>query len=151
MQGAKSGVLVVGTDGLLTQLAKCCKPAPPDPIIGFVTREKGVSIHRTDCKNFAQMRARSPERVIQTTWGAQKADTVYPVDIFIYATDRQGLLRDISEILLREKINVIGVSTQSAKGYARMAFTAEIGSTEQLQKALMVIRDVDGVVEVRRK
>ena len=150
-QGAKSGVLVVGTDGLMTQLAKCCKPAPPDPIVGFVTREKGVSIHRANCKNFAQMLIKSPERVIQTTWGMQKSDTVYPVDIFIFATDRQGLLRDISEILLREKINVIGVSTQSAKGHARMAFTAEIGSTEQLQKALMVIRDVDGVLDARRQ
>jgi GTP pyrophosphokinase len=150
VQGAKSGVLVVGTDGLMTQLAKCCKPAPPDSIVGFVTREKGVSIHRADCKNFAHMLKKSPERVIQTTWGAQKADTVYPVDLFIFANDRQGLLRDISEILLREKINVIGVSTQSAKGHARMAFTAEIGSTEQLQKALMVIRDVDGVIDVRR-
>ncbi|HEY8102774.1 MAG TPA: bifunctional (p)ppGpp synthetase/guanosine-3',5'-bis(diphosphate) 3'-pyrophosphohydrolase [Burkholderiaceae bacterium] len=150
-QGAKSGVLVVGTDGLMTQLAKCCKPAPPDPIVGFVTREKGVSIHRANCKNFAQMLLKAPQRVIQTTWGTQKSDTVYPVDIFIFANDRQGLLRDISEILLREKINVIGVSTQSAKGHARMAFTAEIGSTEQLQKALMVIRDVDGVVDARRQ
>ncbi|MGZ3253000.1 MAG: ACT domain-containing protein, partial [Burkholderiaceae bacterium] len=111
----------------------------------------GVSIHRANCKNFAQMLLKSPERVIQTTWGNQKSDTVYPIDIFIFANDRQGLLRDISEILLREKINVIGVSTQSAKGHARMAFTAEIGSTEQLQKALMVIRDVDGVVDARRQ
>lgn len=151
VQGAKSGVLVVGTEGLLTQLAKCCKPAPPDEIVGFVTRGKGVSIHRANCKNFAQMLLKGPERVIQTTWGKPSADTVYPVDIFILASDRQGLLRDISEILLREKINVIGVSTQSAKGHARMAFTAEIGSTAQLQKALMVIRDVDGVVDVRRQ
>ncbi|MGB6054298.1 MAG: ACT domain-containing protein, partial [Burkholderiaceae bacterium] len=149
-QGAKSGVLVVGTDGLLTQLAKCCKPAPPDAIVGFVTRGKGVSIHRASCKNFAQMQLRAPERVIQTTWGRPAADTVYPVDLFVLANDRQGLLRDISDVLLREKINVIGVSTQSAKGQARMAFTAEIGSTAQLQKALSVIRDVAGVLEARR-
>ncbi|MGB7478974.1 MAG: ACT domain-containing protein, partial [Burkholderiaceae bacterium] len=149
-QGAKSGVLVVGTDGLLTQLAKCCKPAPPDAIVGFVTRGKGVSIHRASCKNFAQMQLRAPERVIQTTWGQPAADTVYPVDLFVLANDRQGLLRDISDVLLREKINVIGVSTQSAKGQARMAFTAEIGSTAQLQKALSVIREVAGVLEARR-
>ncbi|GGI52995.1 RelA/SpoT family protein [Oxalicibacterium solurbis] len=150
MQGAKSGVLVVGTDGLMTQLARCCKPAPPDPIVGFVTRGKGVSIHRANCRNFVEMRQRAPERVIQTAWGKSELATVYPVDIFVLASDRQGLLRDISDIFLREKINVIGVSTQSMKGQARMAFTAEINSTAQLQKALNVIREVNGVLEARR-
>lgn len=149
-QGARSGVLVVGTEGLMTQLARCCKPAPPDEIVGFITRGKGVSIHRANCKNLAQMRIKALERVIQTTWGESGRDTVYPVDIFILANDRQGLLRDITEVFSREKINVIGVSTQSAKGQARMSFTAEISSTAQLQKALGVIRDVDGVIEVQR-
>jgi GTP pyrophosphokinase len=149
-QGAKSGVLVVGTDGLMTALAKCCKPAPPDGIVGFVTRGKGVSIHRATCKNFAEMRAKAPERVIDTEWGRAGQDTVYPVDLFILAGDRQGLLRDISEVFSREKINVIGVNTQSAKGQARMTFTAEIGSTSQLQKALSSIGEVAGVQEARR-
>ena len=150
-QGAKSGVLVVGTEGLMTVLAKCCKPAPPDSIVGFVTRGKGVSIHRATCKNFEEMRAKAPERVIFTEWGSTGGhDTVYPVDIFILAGDRQGLLRDISEIFSREKINVIGVNTQSAKGQARMTFTAEISSTAQLLKALNVIKDVSGVLEARR-
>jgi GTP pyrophosphokinase len=148
--GAKSGVLVVGTDGLLTQLAKCCRPAPPDEIVGFVTRGKGVSIHRTNCSNMREMVTKSPERMIQTAWGNQAPDTVYPVDLFVLASDRQGLLRDISEILLREKINVIGVSTSSIKGQARMSFTAEISSTAQLNKALQVIQEVNGVLEVRR-
>jgi len=150
-QGARSGVLVVGTEGLLTQLARCCKPAPPDEIVGFITRGKGVSIHRANCKNLAQMRMKAMERVIQTTWGEPAKDTVYPVDIFILASDRQGLLRDISEIFSREKINVIGVSTQSARGQARMSFTAEISSTSQLQKALGVIREVNGVLDVQRQ
>ncbi|WP_175626725.1 MULTISPECIES: bifunctional (p)ppGpp synthetase/guanosine-3',5'-bis(diphosphate) 3'-pyrophosphohydrolase [Oxalobacteraceae] len=150
VHGAKSGVLVVGTDGLMTQLAKCCKPAPPDEIVGFITRGKGVSIHRADCKNFVEMRNKAPERVIQTAWGRPESATVYPVDIFVLAGDRQGLLRDISDIFLREKINVIGVSTQSVKGQARMAFTAEIASTAQLQKALNVIREVSGVLEAKR-
>jgi GTP pyrophosphokinase len=149
-QGAKSGVLVVGTEGLMTALARCCKPAPPDPIVGFVTRGKGVSIHRTTCKNFAEMRAKADERVIQTEWGATGLDTVYPVDLFIMAADRQGLLRDISEVFSREKINVTGVNTQSSKGQARMTFTAEIGSTGQLQKALAAIAEVPGVREARR-
>ncbi|MEH6436592.1 RelA/SpoT family protein [Massilia sp. DD77] len=150
-QGAKSGVLVVGTEGLMTMLAKCCKPAPPDPIVGFVTRGKGVSIHRLTCKNFAEMRAKAPERVIETEWGLAGSETVYPVDLFILAQDRQGLLRDISEVFSREKINVTGVNTQSSKGQARMVFTAEIGSTAQLQKALGAIGEVSGVVEARRQ
>jgi GTP pyrophosphokinase len=150
-QGAKSGVLVLGTEGLMTALARCCKPAPPDPIVGFVTRGKGVSIHRVNCKNFEEMRAKSPERVIQTEWGSAGQDTVYPVDLFIMAGDRQGLLRDISEVFSREKINVIGVNTQSSKGQARMVFTAEIGSTGQLQKALAAIAEVSGVSQARRQ
>ncbi len=150
-QGAKSGVLVVGTEGLMTVLAKCCKPAPPDPIVGFVTRGKGVSIHRLSCKNFAEMQAKSPERVIHVEWGMAGVETVYPVDLFILAQDRQGLLRDISEVFSREKINVIGVNTQSAKGQARMVFTAEIGSTAQAQKALAAIMEVSGVMEARRQ
>jgi len=150
-QGAKSGVLVVGTEGLMTMLAKCCKPAPPDPIVGFVTRGKGVSIHRLSCKNFAEMQHKSPERVIHVAWGSAGLETVYPVDLFILAQDRQGLLRDISEVFSREKINVIGVNTQSAKGQARMVFTAEIGSTAQAQKALAAIMEVSGVMEARRQ
>jgi GTP pyrophosphokinase len=150
-QGAKSGVLVLGTEGLMTMLAKCCKPAPPDPIIGFVTRGKGVSIHRLTCKNFSEMQTKSPERVIQTEWGSAGMETVYPVDLFILAQDRQGLLRDISEVFSREKINVIGVNTQSAKGQARMVFTAEIGSTAQAQKALAAIMEVGGVMEAKRQ
>ena len=93
---------------------------------------------------------RAPERMVQTTWGDQPADTVYPVDVFVQALDRQGLLRDISDIFLREKINVIGVSTRSSKGQAFMSFTGEISSTEQLQRALTIIREVKGVLEVRR-
>ncbi|WP_338848071.1 bifunctional (p)ppGpp synthetase/guanosine-3',5'-bis(diphosphate) 3'-pyrophosphohydrolase [Massilia sp. W12] len=150
-RGAKSGVLVVGTDGLMTQLAKCCKPAPPDEVIGFVTQGKGVSIHRIGCKNFAQLQSRMPERVIATTWGKTGSDTVYPVDIHVLANDRQGLLRDISDVFSREKINVTDVNTHSGKGLARMNFTCEIGSTAQLQKALQNIHEVRGVREARRQ
>ncbi len=149
-QGAKSGVLVVGTEGLMTTLAKCCKPAPPDQIVGFITHGRGVSIHRASCKNFSEMRSRSPEREIPTTWGQAEQETVYPVDIRVLALDRQGLLRDISEVFSRDKINVIGVNTQSSKGMARMSFTAEIGSTSQLQKALNAISEVQGVRQAHR-
>ncbi len=146
----KSGVLVVGVDALLTQLAKCCKPAPPDEIIGFVTRGKGVSIHRVDCRNFAALQKVNPERVIETQWG-QRHDAVYPVDVLVIASDRQGLLRDISEVFSREKINVVGVNTESKKGIARMSFTAEVTDANQLKRALSLIAEVGGVQETRRK
>jgi GTP pyrophosphokinase len=150
---SKGGVLVVGVDSLMTQLAKCCKPAPPDAISGFVTRGKGVSIHRDDCSNFREMAARTPERVIEVEWGRGKGDdaAVYPVDVFIEATDRQGLLRDISEVFTKERMNVIGVQTQSVKGTAWMTFTVEITDSQRLGKVLSVVNDVKGVRSARRR
>ncbi|KMW47961.1 bifunctional (p)ppGpp synthetase/guanosine-3',5'-bis(diphosphate) 3'-pyrophosphohydrolase [Ralstonia insidiosa] len=149
-RGAKSGVLVVGVDSLLTQMSRCCKPAPPDPIVGFVTRGRGVSIHRQSCATFQQLATRAPGRVIQTEWG-QRSDSVYPIDIQVEALDRQGLLRDISEILSRERINVTGVRTLSSKGVAKMQFTAEVAEATQLQRALTLIEEVQGVLTARRK
>ena len=146
---AEKGILIVGVDKLMTQLAGCCKPASPNPIVGFVTRGKGVSIHRADCSNFANMEAMQPERVIETAWGGQ-TDGIFAVDIVVDANDRQGLLRDVSEVLTREKINVIAVSTQSKQGQAHMKFTAEISNVGQLKKTLASLHEVDGVVGARR-
>ena len=143
------GILIVGIDNLLTQLARCCKPAPPDPIQGFITRGKGVSIHRMDCSNFANLAALHPERVIETDWGGQTTG-VFPADIVVDAHDRQGLLRDISEIFTREKLNVVGVNTQSKQGKAHMSFTVEITNLQQLQRTLAMIHEIEGVVGVRR-
>ena len=146
---AEKGILIVGVDKLLTQLAGCCKPAPPDPIVGFVTRGKGVSIHRADCSNFANMEAMHPERVIETAWGGE-TDGVFAVDIVVEANDRQGLLRDVSEVLTKEKLNVIAVSTQSKQGTAHMRFTAEIHNVSQLKRTLSQLHEVEGVVGARR-
>jgi GTP pyrophosphokinase len=149
--GAKSGVLVVGTEGLMTQLARCCKPAPPDPIIGFVTRGKGVSIHRKSCKNYNELRSRAPERLIQTTWGEHSKETVYPVDILVVAQDRRELLREVLEVYSREKVNVTSVQTQNVKGQAKMFFTVEVLGTSHLQKTLTLIREISGVTDVLRQ
>lgn len=150
---SQSGVLVVGIDSLLTQLSKCCKPAPPDEIRGFVTRGKGVSIHRADCGNFRQMALRSADRVIEVAWGqsASAQALVYPVDVNIEAVDRQGLLRDISEVFAKEKMNVIGVQTQSVKDLAWMTFTVEVGDSRRLQKVLGLVKDVRGVRTAKRR
>jgi GTP pyrophosphokinase len=152
-KASKSGVLVVGIDSLLTQLSKCCKPAPPDEIRGFVTRGKGVSIHRADCGNFRQMALRSGDRVIEVDWGqsASAQALVYPVDVNIEAIDRQGLLRDISEVFAKEKMNVIGVQTQSVKDLAWMTFTVEVGDSRRLQKVLGLVKEVRGVRTAKRR
>jgi GTP pyrophosphokinase len=143
----KGGVLVVGIDSLLTQLARCCKPAPPDAILGFVTKGRGVSIHRSDCSNFRNMAGGSPDRVIEVEWSQPKSSDglVFPVDVSVEAADRQGLLRDISEVFAREKMNVIGVQTTSVKdnrgGTAWMTFTVEVADSGRLAHVLGVVAD----------
>ena len=152
-KGTRGGVLVVGVDSLMTQLAKCCKPAPPDNIRGFVTRGNGVSVHRSDCRNFRERAARNPERVIEVAWGQPKTNvaSVYPVDVMVEATDRQGLLRDISDVFAREKTNVIGVQTQSLKGTAWMTFTVEVSDAGRLTRVVGQVAEVPGVRHARRR
>ena len=148
--GAGSGILVVGVDRLMTVLARCCKPAPPDPIVGFVTRGKGVSIHRRNCASVGRMRAREPERLITADWGAPR-DEVFPVDVVLEAADRQGLLRDVTEVFSRERINVTAANTLTRDMRSRMAFTIEVRSLEALARALALVRDVPGVVAAGRR
>ena len=160
-----SPVLVVGVDFLMTQLARCCRPAPPDPIVGFVTRGRGVSVHRVNCRSFAEMSRRSPERVLETAWGDWQAPAqapsgkkgvgaavrrVYPVDVVLRANDRQGLLRDVSDVFSRDRLNVTEVRTRSQSGVAQMQFTIEVTDIAQLDQTLAAVRGVDGVIECRR-
>ncbi len=150
---AKSSLLVEGVDSVMTQLAKCCKPAPLDALCGFVTRGKGVSVHRADCKNVRELVARHEERLIHVEWGLTQTGEglVYPVDIAVHAQDRQGLLRDISEVFTKEKMNVTGVQTQSIKGTAWMTFTVEISDSERLHKVLGSVAALSGVYGARRR
>ncbi len=153
-QPAKGGLLVVGVDSLMTQLAKCCKPAPPDAICGFVTRGKGVSVHRADCSNLREMVARNGERVIEVAWGqpvGSLKDAVYPVDVSVEAADRQGLLRDISEVFAKDKTNVIAVQTQTVKGTAWMTFTVEVSDSGRLARVLGTVAELPGVRSARRR
>ena len=153
----KGGVLVVGVESLMTSLARCCRPAPPDAIGGYVTRGKGVAVHRAACTNFRQMASRAPERVIAVAWGAARGDkpALYPVDVRVEASDRQGLLRDISELFAKEKMNVTGVKTQSVKdasgGTAWMTFTIEVADAARLNHVLGLAGRINGVRSVRRK
>ena len=168
--GARSDVLVVGVDLLLTQLARCCRPVPPDPICGYVTRGKGVSIHRDKCLSFLALQKRSPERCLETNWGltdtvtskpspktaghsagGKKPVSVYPVDCVIEAVDRQGLLRDITELLARERINVTAVQSQSKAGRATIKLTMEVQVLDLLEKALASLRNVVGILGAHRR
>jgi GTP pyrophosphokinase len=153
--GGRGGVLVVGVESLMTTLARCCRPAPPDAIGGYVTRGQGVAIHRRGCSNFVQMAARSPGRIIEVEWGRPAGDRekVYPLDVLIEASDRQGLLRDISEVFAKNRMNVTGVHTQSAKdrGTAWMTFTVEAADAARLAHVLAMVARVPGVRHARRK
>jgi GTP pyrophosphokinase len=150
VQAPAGGVLVQGVGNLMTTIAKCCKPVPPEPVVGFVTRGRGVAIHRRDCSNIRHLDEARRERLLAASWGG-KGGAVYEVDIDVEANDRQGLLRDISDVLTREKINVTGASTVSRGLQARMRFTLQLADLDQLGRTLALIREVPGVSSARRR
>jgi GTP pyrophosphokinase len=148
-----AGVLVVGgMDRLLTQLARCCKPVPPDPIRGFVTRGKGVSVHREDCASLKRLAEAQPERLIDAQWGKDggSGEARYAVEMAVTASDRRGLLRDIGDALAREKINVTAARTQNRDDLAFMRFTFEVTNVPHLKRAFAVVRQLKGVIRVGR-
>ena len=144
-----SGVLIYGEGGLLTTIAKCCKPVPPDAIVGFVTRGRGVAVHRQDCPNVLHFDESQRVRLLVASWGTKNGGH-YEVDIEIEANDRQGLLRDVSDVFTRDKINVTAVSTLSRGLQAGMHFTLQVADLDQLARILALIREVPGVAWVRR-
>jgi len=147
---SRSGVLVQGVGSLMTQLARCCRPAPPDPIGGFITRGRGVSVHRSNCSSFLQLQRRHLERVIEVSWG-DTTNNLYPVDVVVRAQDREGLLRDLSEVFARLRLNVVAVNTQSKGSLAHMVFTVKVSDGVSLQRANKVLLSVDGVISVLRR
>ena len=148
--GDKNGVLVDGESGLLTTLAKCCKPAPPDLIVGFVTRERGVSIHRQGCSDFEHLAKQSPEKVLPASWAALDANQVFAIDIEVRANDRNGLLRDVSDALARYKVNVTAVQMHTRDLEASMRFTLEMKKVDELPRVLAGVAEVKGVASVAR-
>ncbi len=144
------GVLVEGEPGLLTQMAGCCKPAPPDPIVGYTTQGHGVSIHRADCPMILHLADDRRDRLLKAEWGGQDKQ-VFAVDVELHARDRAGLLKDIGEILSQEKINVVRVNTLSQQDSARMEFTLEVRDITQLNRFLTRASHVRGMHSARRK
>jgi len=149
---ARGEVVVEGVDDLMTSVARCCKPVPYDPIIGFITRGRGVTVHRRDCPNILALEEPERARLVQVSWSERQAEASYPVDILVHAHDRKGLLRDISSIFTNEEVDVIGVNTSSdrRKDTADMQFTVEVVDMEQLSHLLSKIEQLPDVFSARR-
>jgi GTP pyrophosphokinase len=150
---ARGEVMVEGVDDLMTHMAPCCKPVPYDPIVGFITHGRGVTVHRKNCSNIRSLSETDPERLIAVSWSEQPADTTYPVDILVTAADRKGLLSDISSAITNEDADVIGVQTHSdrTRDTASMRFTLEINDMKHLSKVLNKVAQIPDVIEVRRR
>ncbi|MCO7570921.1 MULTISPECIES: GTP diphosphokinase [Pseudomonas] len=149
--GKRGDIQIQGVGNLMTQMAGCCQPLPGDAIVGYITQGRGVSIHRQDCASVLQLAGREPERIIQVSWGPVPVLT-YPVDIIIRAYDRSGLLRDVSQVLLNERINVLAVNTRSNKedNTALMSLTIEIPGLDALGRLLGRISQLPNIIETRR-
>ena len=145
-----NGVLVLGVNNIATMVAKCCKPLPSDPIIGFVTKARGVMVHRLDCVNITGLTSEQRDRLMPAQWG-NVDEQPFAADIEVTASDRQGLLRDVSEALSHERINVTAVNTISRGNLASMRFTVEIKRADEMVRLLRTVAEVSGVETVRRR
>lgn len=145
---------ILGVSNLLTQIAQCCKPLPGDSVIGYITRNRAVTIHRRDCGNILNPKKVDYLRLIEVNWGKKQSET-YPVHLQIQTYDRSGILRDITALLANERINVLGLTTQKAQGHASgqhiIYISIEISNAEQLKKALELLRQVPNVIDIRRQ
>ncbi|SDM58013.1 GTP pyrophosphokinase [Franzmannia pantelleriensis] len=144
-------ITVLGVGNLKTSMANCCHPVPGEPIVGFITQGRGVTVHRQDCANILQLRLDEPQRVIEVEWG-ERARTQYPVDIEIEAWDRSGLLRDVTGVLSNDRVNVLSVNTLTDQddGIARMSITVEVDGLETLGRLFSRIQQLPNVIDVKR-
>lgn len=152
-QRNSNGILIDGVGNLMTSLAKCCKPAPPDKIIGFVTQGRGISVHRENCENLAQLAQANPEKILCAKWANEEEDSninVFPIDIELISIDRNALLRDVSDTFSRNKLNVIAVKTLTKDSTAKMRFTVEVPQVNDLPRILAQLGQIKGVQSVRR-
>ena len=148
----EAAVSISGVGDLLTNFARCCRPLPPEPIAGYITQGRGVSIHRANCNNLLRLRADHPERLMEVEWG-QREQASYPVEIEIEAWNRTGLIRDVSALLADEKIDINAMSTRTERTthVAIIDITAGVGSLEQLSRLMHRIGRLPNVSSVRRK
>lgn len=144
-----NGVNVTGLGGMLVTLAKCCSPMDGDDIVGYITRGRGVTVHRRDCANIS--REAEPERLIEVSWGHMPTEQRYPVPLEIVAYDREGLMRDISAVIAEERVNMTKVDVSTRNNIATMNVTMEIASTQQLVRILNRMEAIQNVIEARRR
>lgn len=149
-QQSHAGIVIEGVGNLQTGFAKCCKPVPPDTIIGYLTRDHGVTIHRSTCGFIARLPEERRNRVLAAQWGSYQ-NISGNVDIEVEAHDRQGLLRDISDLFAREKINATKANTISRHNLALMQFSIEVTNLEQLSRLLTLIQQVPNVISAQRR
>ena len=152
LASSSSGVVVQGIDDLLTNISKCCRPVPPESIVGYITAGRGVSIHRADCRNLLRLKERQPDRVIAVDWG-QSPDRLFSVDIAIHAWDRRGLVRDVSAVFADEKINIERMSTVTdpRERTANIELKIAIHSLDELQRILTRIAALPNILSARRR
>ncbi len=145
-------IAVTGVGDLLCNFARCCRPVPPESIVGYITQGRGVSIHRQDCGNFLSLNLRSPERVLETSWGESDTGS-YPVELTLHAFDRSGLIRDITSVLADENANVLDLQTHTDKKSMQviMELSLEIKDLPTLSTAITKLEQLPNVVSVRRK
>ncbi len=148
---SSNGVVVKGIDDVLIRLSRCCNPVPGDEIVGFVTRGRGVSVHRADCPNADDLR-RNPERLIEVSWeGSPSRSALYKVEIYIEALDRMNLLLDVTRVLSELGANVLSCTTNTHRdGMVEMRFLFEISDLTKIEKSLNEIEKIDGVFEAKR-
>lgn len=147
---SSTGVVVKGIDNCLVKLSKCCNPVPGDNIIGYITKGRGVSVHRTDCVNVKDL-LKEEDRIIDVYWYTEKAAS-YNVDITVYANDRSGLLAEVIQVLSNLKTKLIGLNSKATKEHiATIEISIEVENIEELNKVLKELRKVDSVYEVTRK
>ncbi len=139
-------VTVLGLRGLLTNMARCCNPAPGDGIVGYITRGRGATIHRSDCPNI--LRVQDRERLVRVTWG--EAKSTYPVPIRIRAYDRNGLMKDVSSLISDEGINIAGVAVEVKSNLATFDITLEVRDIAELSRVLDRLENLPNVVEALR-
>ena len=145
------GIIVKGIDNCLVKLSKCCNPVPGDNIIGYITKGRGVSVHRTDCRNMKEL-IQDEGRIIDVEWYSENKASSYTVDIEIFANDRNGLLADFIQELSSLKTKLIGVNARATKEKIAITdITIEVENIEELNKVLKTLRKVDSVYEVKRK
>ena len=146
-----SAIIVKGIHDVAVRFSKCCNPVPGDPIVGFVTRGRGVSIHRRDCVNVAAMQKEDRTRLIEARWEARAPGEKYVATINIFANNRSGLLADVSRALTEKNVDIISMNTRTSKqGLATMETAFQVSSREELGEIVDKIRNIDSVIDIER-